>query len=193
MSRCGALQIQALTWWLGSVMMSHACTSYLSSHKPLWIKTTEAQQSFTRVSTPCQARNLCQCLCISATTLDQHICSPSQPHKKEIWLVFYSSYQWSLLLCKNMLNNWNLTTKSTEDRVLIKLRVHFSRTFSMIKVKHGPKRFWEDKTRMVGTCTSSISLMSLVVIAPTSCLLQGSSSLQEINCACGWKRGDHLF
>lgn len=63
----------------------------------------------------------------------------------------------------------------------------------MIKVKHGPEHFWEEKARMVGTGTRSTSLMSLVVTAPTACLLQGSSSLQKINCVCGRKRGDHLF
>lgn len=86
-----ALQIQALTFWLGSLMMSHVCTSYLSSHKPLWIKTTEVQYSFTRISAPCQILNLRQYNYISFTSLYQHICSPSQPHKKEICLKFYSS------------------------------------------------------------------------------------------------------
>lgn len=192
--------MQALPWWLGSEVMSHVCTSYPRSHKPLGIKTTEAQQSFTHISAPCQAQSFCQCLYISSTTSDQHISSPSQPHKKEISLEFCS---WPLVSISGhscsagiALNKWNLTTKRAEDRewarrVLVKLRVLLH--FSMIMIKHGPKHFWEDRARVVRACTSSTSLMSLVVPAPISCPLQGSSSLQKIHSVCGWKRGDHLF
>lgn len=93
-----------------------------------------------------------------------------------------------------MLNKWNLTTKSAEDRewarrVLIKLRVLFH--FSMIKVKHGPKHFWEDRARRVRTCPPSPSLMSLVVPAPTSACCRASPPWK--NQLCGGGKGESIY
>lgn len=90
-----ALQIQALTFWLGSLMISHVCTSYLSSHKPLWIKTTEVHTALL-ASPPCAKFWTYANTTISTSPVYTNIFvfivySPSQQYKMEISLKFYSS------------------------------------------------------------------------------------------------------
>lgn len=154
MYSCMALQIQALTFWLGSLMMSHVCTSYLSSHKPLWIKTTEVHTAL--LASPSRAKFWTYANVTTSRSpvyTNIFVFTVKSPNCRK-WksLQFYSSplaltitlvlQEYLERIKYHYKEHWQLREQARRELNMLIILSYLSRTNSKIKVKHEPTNFY---------------------------------------------------